>query len=122
VARTPGGARIEWDAEITNDQPGRLIAWRSADEADVQHAGVVRFEPDSSGRGTLLRVEIQYLPPGGALGAMLARLADEVPSQTIEEDIRRFKRLAETGEVPTTEGQPHGRRGLLYGLVRKGRA
>lgn len=118
VARTPGGARIEWDAEITNDQPGKLIAWRSVDEADVQHAGVVRFEPGRDGRGTWVRVEIQYQPPGGPVGAMLAR----APAEAIEEDIRRFKRLVETGEVPTIDGQSHGRRSLFYGLVRKGHA
>jgi uncharacterized membrane protein len=122
VARSPGGARIEWDSEITNDQPGRLIAWRSVDEADVEHAGVVRFEPGRDGRGTWLRVEMQYRPPGGALGAMLARIANAAPKQAIEEDIRRFKRLMETGEVPTIEGQPHGRRSMFYGLMRKGRA
>jgi uncharacterized membrane protein len=122
VARSPVGAKIEWDSEITNDQPGRLIAWRSVDEADVEHAGVVRFEPGPNGRGTWLRVEIQYRPPGGALGAMLARIANAAPKLAIEEDIRRFKRLVETGEVPTIEGQPHGRRSLFYGLMRKGRA
>ncbi|HVE50261.1 MAG TPA: SRPBCC family protein [Casimicrobiaceae bacterium] len=122
VARAPGGAKIEWDAEITNDQPGKLIAWRSVDEADVEHAGVVRFEPGRDGRGTWLRVEIQYLPPGGALGAMLAHVMGAVPSEVIEEDVRRFKRLIETGEVPTIEGQPHGKRSLGYGLLRKGRA
>jgi uncharacterized membrane protein len=122
VARAPGGAKIEWDAEITNDQPGRLIAWRSVDEADVQHAGVVRFEPGREGRGTWVRVEIQYLPPGGVIGATLARMTNQAPAEAIEEDIRRFKRLVETGEVPTIEGQSHGRRSLFYGLLRKGRA
>lgn len=122
VARVAGGAKLEWDAEITNDQPGKLIAWRSVDEADVEHAGVVRFEPGRDGRGTWLRVEIQYLPPGGALGAMLANLMSAAPSEVIEEDVRRFKRLIETGEVATIEGQSHGKRSLGYQLLRKGRA
>jgi uncharacterized membrane protein len=122
IARAPGGARIEWDAEVTNDQPGKLIAWRSVDEADVEHAGVVRFEPGRDGRGTWLRAEIQYRPPGGPIGAALARIADVAPKQAIAEDLRRFKRLMETGEVPTIEGQSHGQRSLFYGLVRRGSA
>ena len=120
VAKAPAGARVEWDSEITNDQPGRLIAWRSLDEGDVDHAGVVRFDPDPSGRGTIVRVEMHYAPPAGRLGAAIAALFGEEPSQSIQEDLRRFKRLLETGEIPTTEGQSHGRRSMLYRLLRKG--
>jgi uncharacterized membrane protein len=34
----------------------------------------------------------------------------EEPNQTIREDLRRFKQLMEAGEIPTTKGQPSGRR------------
>ena len=119
VATAPAGTRVEWDAEITNDQPGRLIAWRSLDEADVDHAGVVRFDADATGRGTIVRVEMHYAPPAGRFGAAVAKLFGEEPSQSIQEDLRRFKRLAETGEVPTTDGQSHGRRDVLYRLLSK---
>ena len=101
VAKAPFGARMEWDAEVTNDQPGQLIAWRSIDEADVEQTGVVRFEPGPQG-GTLVRVEMQYRPPAGRLGAAVAKLFGDEPTQAVMEDLRRFKRLMETGEVPTT--------------------
>lgn len=122
VATAPGGATVEWDAEITNDQPGRLLAWRSLEDSDVDHSGVVRFDPGPDERSAIVRVEMHYKPPAGRIGAAIARLFGEEPSQTIEEDLRRFKRMMETGEIPTTEGQAAGRRSALFRLLRKGHA
>ena len=65
---------------------------------------------------------MHYTPPAGRVGAAIARLFGEEPSQTIEEDLRRFKRMMETGEIPTTEGQAAGRRSALFRLLRKGHA
>jgi uncharacterized membrane protein len=56
-----------------------------------------------------LRVVLKYDPPAGVVGAAVAKLFGEEPEQQIEEDLRRFKSMMETGEVPTTEGQPSGR-------------
>ncbi|HYY55860.1 MAG TPA: SRPBCC family protein [Pyrinomonadaceae bacterium] len=110
VARAPAGTTVEWDAEVYNEKEGELIAWRSLDGADVDNAGSVRFEPATGGRGTTVRVTLRYDPPGGALGAAFAKLFGENPEQQIEEDLRRFKQVMETGETPTTEGQPSGSR------------
>lgn len=109
VAKAPAGTTVEWDAEVYNEKEGELIAWRSLDGADVDNAGSVRFEPASGGRGTTVRVTLRYDPPGGALGAGVARLFGENPEQQIEEDLRRFKQVMETGEISTTTGQPSGR-------------
>ncbi|HWS53950.1 MAG TPA: SRPBCC family protein [Pyrinomonadaceae bacterium] len=108
VAKGPAGTRVEWDAEVYNQKPNELIAWRTLEGADVASAGSVRFEP-AGARGTTVRVSLKYDPPGGALGAAVARLFGENPEQQISEDLRRFKQLMETGEVTTTEGQPSGR-------------
>ena len=108
VARAPAGTTVEWDAELTQDQPNQLIAWRSLPNADVDNAGTVRFEPAGSGRGTVVRVVLDYNPPAGALGAAVAKLFAEEPSQQIEGDLRRFRNIMEAGEIPTTEGQPRG--------------
>ena len=110
VAKAPAiaGGSVEWDAEIINDEPNSLIAWRSLENANVDNAGSVRFVPGPEGRGTEVRVVIDYIPPGGRLGKWVARLFGEEPSQQIKEDLRRFKRLMETGEIPTTQGQPKG--------------
>jgi uncharacterized membrane protein len=108
VAKAPAGTSVEWDAEIINDEPNSLIAWRSLANANVDNAGSVRFVPGPEGRGTEVRVVLDYIPPGGRVGAFVAKLFGEEPSQQIKEDLRRFKRLMETGEVPTTEGQSQG--------------
>jgi uncharacterized membrane protein len=109
VAKAPAGRTVEWDAEIINEVPGELIGWRSLEGAGVQNAGSVHFRDAGEGRGTIVQIELQYNPPGGAIGALFARLWGEEPSVQIECDLRRFKQLMETGEIPTTEGQPSGR-------------
>ena len=109
VAKAPAGSSVEWDAEIYNEKENELIAWRTLDNPDVASAGSVRFEPAAGGRGTVVRVVLKYDPPGGKLGAFVARLFGENPEQQIDEDLRRFKQLMETGEIATTEGQPSGR-------------
>jgi uncharacterized membrane protein len=112
VARAPGGTTVEWDAEIVEDQPNERIAWRSLESSDVPNSGTVRFEQAPGGRGTLVRVELRYEPPGGELGRSVAKLFGEEPEQQVDADLRRFKQVLEAGEVPTTEGQPEGRRGM----------
>ena len=113
VVRTPTGATAEWDAEITEDEPNRRLAWRWLPGAQVDNAGEVRFEPAPGGRGTLVTAEIQYRPPAGAVGATIARLLGSSPERLAGEDLRVFKQLMETGEIATTEGQPAGRSSSL---------
>ena len=108
VVRAPAGTTVEWDAEIINEEPNSLIAWRSLGNANVDNAGSVRFVPGPEGRGTEVRVVIDYIPPAGRLGKWVAALFGKNPESQIREDLRRFKRLMETGEVPTVEGQPTG--------------
>jgi uncharacterized membrane protein len=110
VAKAPAGRTVEWDAEIINEISDELIGWRTLDGADVISAGSVRFIPARGGRGTEVRVRLQYDPPGGKVGSAIAKMFGEEPSQTIQEDLRRFKWLMEAREIPTTEGQPRGRR------------
>src|SRR4051812_48778294 len=63
VARGPAETTFEWDAEITDDQPGQRIAWRSLPESSVENAGEVRFVPAPGGRGTEVHVQLTYSPP-----------------------------------------------------------
>lgn len=120
-AKAPAGASVAWDAELTADEPNRYLAWRSLEGSQIDNAGTVRFEPAPGGRGTIVRVMLQYHPPGGKAGALIAKLFGEEPSQQIDEDLRRFKWLLETGEIPTTIGQSSGTRGVVERLLfRKG--
>ena len=111
TVRGPAGTVVEWDAQIINDEPNALIAWRSLANASVDNAGSVRFVPGPKGRGTVVRVVIDYIPPAGRVGNWVATLFGKDPSHQIREDLRRFKRLMETGEIPTVAGQPRGTRG-----------
>jgi uncharacterized membrane protein len=108
VAKAPLGKTVEWDAEIINEEPGRLIAWRSLHNADIHNTGSVRFEPAPGGRGTELRLRIEYAPPAGVVGAAVAKLFGEEPSMQTHDDLRRLKSFLEAGEIPTTDGQPRG--------------
>lgn len=104
----PAGRTVEWDALIINDEPDRLIAWRSRKGGDVDNAGSVRFEPAPGDEGTEVTVALEYDPPGGKLGAAVAKLTRDAASSQIYDALRRFKALMEAGEIPTTEGQPAG--------------
>jgi uncharacterized membrane protein len=110
VAEGPAGAEVEWDAEIIADKSNELISWRSLEGADVFHSGSVRFQPAPAGRGTIVRVEINYRPPAGKVGIAVAKIFGKAPEQEIEKDLRRFKQIMETGEIARTEGQPAGGR------------
>jgi len=109
VAKGLGGARVEWDAEVYNEEENKLIAWRSLENADVVNAGSVRFEKAPEGRGTYVRVTMNYNPPAGKLGATVAQLLGAEPLQLIKEDLRRLKQVLEAGEIATIAGQTSGR-------------
>jgi uncharacterized membrane protein len=97
VARAPGGATVSWDAEIVNDEPNRLIAWRSLEGSTVDTAGSVHFNPLGAHR-TEVQVTLKYDPPAGKLGSWVAWLFGEEPGVQIEDDLARFKRQMEAGE------------------------
>jgi uncharacterized membrane protein len=107
TAKGPAGMQVEWDARIINEVENKVIGWQSLEGSTISTAGSVNFDEDP--HGTRVTVHLQYNPPGGKLGAAVAKLFGEEPNQTIREDLRRFKQLMETGEIPTTEGQPSGR-------------
>jgi uncharacterized membrane protein len=98
-AEGPAGMSVEWDAEIYNEVPNQLIAWRSLEGSDVVSAGSVNF--DAAGRGTRVTVHLQYSPPGGKVGAAVAKLFGRDAETEIREDLRRFKQVVEAGEVPS---------------------
>lgn len=103
----PGGRRVEWEAEIERDQPNSLIAWRSMEGADIQHAGTVRFAHATGRRGTKVTVDLEYIAPAGRLGANVARLFAAEPGQMIESALRRMKQILETGDVVRSDASIH---------------
>jgi uncharacterized membrane protein len=81
--KMPGGKTVEWDAEMVEDEPGSRISWRSVDSSPVHHSGSVYFER----------------APGGTISAKVAKLFGASPGQQVEDDLRAFKQVMETGEV-----------------------
>ena len=107
VANAPVGHQVQWEAQITDDQPGTRIAWESLPGSAVQNSGSVDFTP-APGGGTEVRVTIGYHIPGGVLGKAAATLLGESPEQQVNDDLRRLKQLLETGQVLRSDGSPEG--------------
>ena len=100
VAVGPANLTVEWDAEIINEVQNTVLAWRSLTGSDVVTAGSVNFDSVRGGRSTQVSVHLQYAPPAGKAGALIASLFGREPSQTIREDLRHFKQMLEAGEMP----------------------
>lgn len=108
-----GDRTIEWDSEILADEPGKRIAWRSIG-GDSNNAGEVMFEQAPGGRGTYVTVLQEFRM--GKLASAWETLRGRNPKQAVIENLRHFKQLAETGEIPRIQGQPHGPRGVIGGM------
>jgi len=107
VAAGPAGLRVEWDAEIINEVENKTLGWRSLPGSEVVTAGSVNFDRVRAGRSTQVTVHLQYAPPAGRAGALFAGLFGRAPSQTIREDLRRFKQQLEAGEPAHGTGLLH---------------
>jgi uncharacterized membrane protein len=101
VVKAPAGKTVEWDARITEEREGELIAWASEEGADVPNAGRIEFR-DAGARGTVVTATITYDPPGGTIGKLVAKLFQREPAIQARRDLRRFKQLMETGEIATS--------------------
>jgi uncharacterized membrane protein len=118
IALGPLGRRIHWDAEIVAERENELISWRSLPGSDISVDGFVEFSAAPANRGTVVSATVLYESPAGKLGHTVAKLLGKDPGFLMRQDLRRFKALIETGEIPTTEGQPHGPRSATAALAR----
>jgi uncharacterized membrane protein len=105
-----GGKSIGWDSELLADEPGKRLAWRSTG-GEVDTAGEVVFEPAPTGCGTMVTLLQEF--KSGKLADLWETVTGRNPKQGVIENLRHFKALAETGEIPRTHGQPHGPRGVI---------
>jgi uncharacterized membrane protein len=106
--RGPLGMALEYQTRTTEDAGG-TVRWESVEGADLPNEGAVTFRPATGGRGTVVTLEVRFDPPGGALGRTAAEYLAFVPKGMERKALHYFKSLAETGEVPTTAGQPAAR-------------
>jgi uncharacterized membrane protein len=102
-ANGPAHVKVEWDAEIINEVENSVIGWRSLPGSDVVTAGSVNFSSVRAGRSTQIAVHLQYSPPAGRAGALLATIFGRNPSHMIREDLRHLKQLLEAGEIPRVQ-------------------
>ena len=107
----PAGIDFESNVQITDQQAGEHIAWASAEQM-LEHRGVIRFKQAPGDRGTEVSVALEYKAPAGPIARALAALVGWDPEQVVRESLRHLKQLMETGEIPTTKGQPAGARGI----------
>ncbi len=119
TARGPLGRTFTWVAEIIDEQEGRYLVWRSLPGSPIETSGSVEFREAPGGRGTELIVAMHYSAIGKHIGNTLADLLGAVPERVLREQVRGFKQLMEAGEIPTTEGQPSGRRGVVVSAMDK---
>jgi uncharacterized membrane protein len=98
VAIGPAGVTVEWDADITQLVPNRLLAWKSVAGSAIETAGMVRFGSSPEGK-TRLDIHISYNPPAGAVGHLTARLFGADPKHSMNEDLVRLKSLLEVGKT-----------------------
>jgi uncharacterized membrane protein len=107
-ATGPAGMKVDWEAEVIEDRPNEVIAWRTLPGAQVVHSGVVSFATAPGDRGTEVHVDIEYAPPAGRAGSVIAKVFGEEPDVQVRDDLRRFKQVMETGELVRSEGTPEG--------------
>jgi uncharacterized membrane protein len=84
-----GGQTAEWDAEITQQVPDQVIAWRATHGA--QNEGRVAFQSEDG--ATRVRLELDVEPQGAVqqMGDAMGMLKSQV-----REDLGRFKQLIES--------------------------
>ena len=99
VAHGIGGRIVEWDAEITEEEPEQVLAWQAVD-ASYANAGRATFKA-VAGRGTVVTLTLTYDPPGGTVGKLVAKLFQRDPAIQARRNLRRLKQLLETGEIAT---------------------
>lgn len=107
-AKAPAGRTVSWEAEIINEVPGEILAWKSLPGSTIPNAGAINFRAAPGGRGTEVKVTLEYEPPAGKLGVFVARLFGEEPSIQVREDLRRYKALVESGELPVSANPGQG--------------
>lgn len=103
VVKAPAGKTVEWDSVLVEEVENELLAWESVEGSGLRNAGRIEFRDGPPGRGTEVTATIVYEPPGGELGKLVAKLFQKEPKIQARRELRRFKQLMETGEIPTAK-------------------
>lgn len=109
VVQLEHGPKVEWDAEIVEEKYAEMISWKTIGKTEVQQAGTIWFTKAPREQETIVRLHMAYTIPAGKLGKIATQLVGEDPDSIMLTNLTRLKAYLETGEVPTTKGQPSGR-------------
>jgi uncharacterized membrane protein len=110
VAHGPAKGEYRWRTVIAETRPDE-VRWSTLGGADVPNAGALTFRPAPGDRGTELHLDVRFDPPGGVVGDAVSKLFHIVPREIVLKALYRFRALALTGEIPTTDPQPAARNG-----------
>lgn len=110
VVQAPGQRSFAWDAQITSEQLGKSLSWQASSGSLIHHQGTISLTPAPGGRGTEVRVRVEYTLPLGRLGDLAVKPLGFSPDQQVREGLRYLKAYMETGETPTIQGQSKGAR------------
>lgn len=110
TAAGPAGGKYRCRTRVDRTATDEL-RWSSLDDADVPNSGVLAFVPAPGDRGTELHLSARFDPPGGVVGEAISKLFHIVPREIVSTALYRFRALALTGEIPTTDPQPAARHG-----------
>lgn len=108
VAHGPAGGEYRWRTQVDASGADEL-RWSTLEGADVANVGELRFRPAPGDRGTELHLDVRFDPPGGAVGQAVSKLFHIVPHEIVRKALYKFRALAMTGEIPTTDPQPAAR-------------
>lgn len=109
IAKGPFGNQVEWNSELTQVTPNKVIAWHVHGKPTTANAGKVTFEPASNGQGTVVTLELDFFQFRGAFGTSIGKLFGHIPELQVASTLRHFKELMEAGEIATIKGQPTGK-------------
>ncbi|MCU4972033.1 SRPBCC family protein [Halobacteria archaeon AArc-m2/3/4] len=109
TADGPLDRQLAWESKIVEDRPGEFLRWETLEGATIPHTGTVHFRSAPGDRGTEVTLSIHVDPPGGTVGEALVNRTNLIPKTLVGTALRRFKSLAETGEIPSLEQNPSGR-------------
>lgn len=109
TASGPFGRDMEWKTRFVESRSGEFLRWESLEDAAVANEGSIRLASAPADQGTEVTLRLRFDPPGGRLGHAAMEFAGFVPAVLAKKALHRFKSLAETGEIPTLEGNPSAR-------------
>jgi uncharacterized membrane protein len=90
--RSRMGLPVEWKTEITHDQPGHLLEWKSVEGSPIVSSGSVRFKRKQGGRGTKIHVQFSYVPASGFLAEAVNRaFVDKSGAPKLAENLKHLK-------------------------------